>query len=78
MSFNLGSDFPLFKYLFYVGFRAIYGVFSKNWCAIVVFLHGKCGEVVVICMAGNARFSGSKKVTGFRGLFLWSDAGATR
>ena len=36
----------------------------------MVFLCGKRGEVVVICMATNARFSGLKKVTGFKALFF--------
>jgi hypothetical protein len=46
------------------------GLFEKRWYANVVFSHGERGEVVVICMATNARFSGLKKVPSFKDLFF--------
>jgi hypothetical protein len=45
------------------------GVFRENWCANVVFLHGKCGEVVVKTWWETDIKSALKSETGFQGLF---------
>jgi hypothetical protein len=45
------------------------GVFRENWCANVVFLHGKCGEVVVKTWWETDIKSALKNETGFQGLF---------
>jgi hypothetical protein len=41
------------------------GVFRESWCANVVFLHGKRGAVVVICVAGNDSKCSTKNGTAF-------------
>jgi hypothetical protein len=45
------------------------GVFREFGRANVVFLHGKCGEVVVDCVATDTSKSALKNETGSRDLF---------
>jgi hypothetical protein len=40
-------------------------VFGELWCANVVFLHGRCGADVVICVAGGASKYPTKNGTAF-------------